>query len=79
LIKKGANVNALQQGGFTALHAAAQNGNLDLCKLLIEAGADMNARTTEGQTALDFAVKSGSPVLSQYFSAMSKKNRLDTI
>jgi ankyrin repeat protein len=31
-------------GGSTALHSAAYNGNLDLCRLLVEARADLSLR-----------------------------------
>ena len=33
LLKHGAEVNAAQEGGFTPLHAAAANGDLDLVRL----------------------------------------------
>lgn len=36
LIEKGADVNAKQQGGYTPLHAAVQNGSREMAKLLIE-------------------------------------------
>nr|CAI5856379.1 unnamed protein product [Callosobruchus analis] len=33
----------LRHTGYTALHYAARNGQLDVCKLLIDNGANINA------------------------------------
>jgi len=46
LIKKGADVNASSNTGFTPLGAAAINGNLSTVKLLLEAGADASSVTS---------------------------------
>lgn len=50
LVAAGADVNATQQGGWTALHAAALHGNLPLVRLLLEAGAAPGAKNDGGQT-----------------------------
>jgi ankyrin repeat protein len=55
LIEAGADVNAVQQAGFTPLHAAAMTGQVDLAKLLLDRGADPGARTDDGRTALAMA------------------------
>ncbi len=55
LIEAGADVNAVQQAGFTPLHAAAMTGQLDLAKLLLDRGADPNAKADDGRTALAMA------------------------
>lgn len=39
LLEHGANVNARQQGGFTALDAARQNRNSEMIELLLDHGA----------------------------------------
>ncbi len=44
----GANVNAADWGGFTALHRAAFNGNLDCVIALLDAGALPNSRDIVG-------------------------------
>jgi len=44
LIDAGANVNARDSHGETALMRAAQMGYAETAKLLIESGADVNAR-----------------------------------
>jgi len=55
LIAAGADVNATQHGGWTALHAAALHGNLPLVRLLLDAGADANAKNDTSKTPADLA------------------------
>jgi ankyrin repeat protein len=55
LIEAGADVNAVQQAGFTPLHAAAMAGRVDLAKLFLERGADPSAKADDGRTALAMA------------------------
>lgn len=52
LIKRKANVNARDNIGFTALHAAVQVGNVEIIKLLLENGADVNARNAYGNNPI---------------------------
>ena len=54
----GANVNALDQGGQSALILACQNpkASPDLVKALISAGANINLRSRNGYTALTWAL-----------------------
>ena len=40
------------RNGNTAIHIAAQNGHLDVVKMLIESCADLNAKNSKGNTAL---------------------------
>jgi ankyrin repeat protein len=47
LIDSGAEVNASDKYGQTALMHAAQKRHLEFAKLLIDSGADMNAKTRE--------------------------------
>ena len=51
-IHAGANVNAKDSTGKTALHLAVFNKNMDVVKSLITAGADVNAKDNNGMTPL---------------------------
>ena len=49
-------IDARDKDGRTALHVAAAEGLLRMCKYLLRRGADPNAQTLTGQTPLHFAV-----------------------
>ena len=59
LVDAGADVNARQHGGYTALHSAAQNGRMEVIDLLLERGADPDAAAEDGRRPLDFARDEG--------------------
>ncbi len=60
LLKQGADVNAAQGDGMTALHWAAMNGNVEMAKVLMVAGANLEAVTRIGDyTPLHLASKGG--------------------
>jgi ankyrin repeat protein len=60
LVKQGADVNAPQGDGMTALHWVAVNGDGELARLLIEAGANLRAVTRNGAyTPLHLAGRGG--------------------
>ena len=48
-LKQGADVNAAQGDGLTALHLAAQEGNLEIVKVLLGAKANVNAKSKIGE------------------------------
>jgi ankyrin repeat protein len=52
-------VNARQHGGWTALHAAAQSGEVQMAELLIAAGADVQAPADNQQRPWDLALTKG--------------------
>jgi ankyrin repeat protein len=53
LLEAGANPNAVNPRGDTALHIAAHDGRLGPLRELVAGGADVNARNSAGQTALE--------------------------
>jgi ankyrin repeat protein len=55
LLDAGADPNGRGEGGFTALHAAAQNGDEELMRLLEERGADPSLAADDGTTPADLA------------------------
>jgi ankyrin repeat protein len=60
LIKQGADVNAAQGDGMTALHWAANHGDVEQTRMLIYAGARLEAATRNGNyTPLHFAAQGG--------------------
>src|SRR5947207_14716826 len=61
MIKRGADVNAPQGDGVTALHWAARHGDAGLVTALVGAGASLRAETTFGAyTPLHLAAERGS-------------------
>jgi thioredoxin-like negative regulator of GroEL len=59
LLDKGADVNARDKDGLTALMWAAAGGRTDIVKALLDKGADVNAKTSYGYTALMWAAAGG--------------------
>jgi len=54
-LEHGANVNAKDAKGYTALQGAAFRGDNEMVKYLISAGADIHATAKDGDTVADFA------------------------
>jgi ankyrin repeat protein len=60
LLKQGADVNAAQGDGMTALHWAASRGDVDQTRMLVYAGARLEAMTRNGNyTPLHLAARTG--------------------
>lgn len=60
-LNAGANVNAVNEHGLTALMAASLGGHNKIAELLVSKGADINAKTGDGNTALLMALGNSHP------------------
>jgi ankyrin repeat protein len=66
LIDHGADINATDKYGYTALHWAAYEGQFDTVKLLVERGAKLEIKDNSGATPLLIAAKRGYPDIAKY-------------
>jgi len=71
LVAKG-NPNAVDTGGWSALQAAAENGHLEIVKLLVAAGANVNYASEHG-TALQFAVRAKQDAVASFLRSVGAK------
>jgi ankyrin repeat protein len=55
LLMRGAEPDAVQAAGFTALHSAAFHGDREIAELLLGYGADPRRKTTDGKSPADLA------------------------
>lgn len=51
----GANLDIVDNEGYTALHYAAERGRYEIVKLLLEKGANLNIKNDDDQTPLELA------------------------
>jgi hypothetical protein len=73
-VVEGANVNAKDSMGETALMKAAANGHRDIVKILVANGADVNLENPVGQTATMLAAAKGhSDIVELLRAARAKK------
>jgi len=59
LVQRGADLNACDPSGRTALHRAAWDGRMVIVDLLLESGAKLNVQDHSGYTALHIAAEKG--------------------
>ena len=57
MLELGSDPNIKDSNGWTALHYAAQNGDLESVKILIDKKADINSFSNNGRTPLHLAAK----------------------
>lgn len=73
LIKKGANLSAIDGKGQTPLHKAAVWNNLYALRLLLSLGANTSVRDKSGKTALDYAKSPEAISLLKQFGAQGSQ------
>ena len=73
LLKRGADVNAQNLSGFTALAHAAEAGAAEAAKVLLAAGADTTLKTQAGSTAAEVARQNGHPDVAQLIDRGAKR------
>jgi ankyrin repeat protein len=66
LVAKGAELEARNSDGNTALHLTSRKGWLTSVKYLLQKGANMQAKNNAGDTALHLASKEGHSSTLQY-------------
>ena len=73
LLALGASPNSVQLGGWTALHAAARNGDQAIVDMLQLRGADPTRASDDGHTAIDLAEENGHGALANVLRMASAK------
>jgi ankyrin repeat protein len=68
LLAQGADPNLKNEEGYNGLLITLKYGDLESCKLIVEAGAKLNYQDEQGNTVLDFAVNSNSPCCEYLYS-----------
>ena len=69
LMNAGANqINSVsERHANTSLMTAANNGNLEVCQILVKRGANVHAKSHHGFTALDMASNKGDRLTIEFF------------
>jgi hypothetical protein len=67
-LRTGANVNARDQHGQTALMLAAHRGHREMVETLVGAGADLNATAKYNLTALMLAIVAGHATIARFLA-----------
>lgn len=73
LIRNGADINAKDKYGDTALMGASREGNLEVVKFLVQKGANINVKNEDGNTALMEALGEGNLEVVQYLKSKGAK------
>lgn len=79
LLAKGADVGASTLDGVTALHRAAEAGDLDMLKLLLDRGADVNSQRKSGRSPLASSVLFGHGTAVRYLLSKGAKTNLGDV
>jgi len=74
IIKKGANIDAMEETGMTPLQIVTRHSNLDSIKLLINYGANPIISSPDGWNAFHYACKICSLEIVKYFVELLENN-----
>ncbi len=77
LLGKGAEISAATKSGVTALHRAAESGDVETLKLLLGRGANVNVQQKDGRTPLGSAAISGREAAVRYLLSQRADPNLD--
>ena len=69
LLERGADVNARQHGGYSALHTPCFANNRAMAELFLTHGADVAAQADDGKTPADVASQQGNMELAAWLRA----------
>ena len=64
--------------GFTGLHLASANGQIEIVKFLLHNGADIDCKTYSGTTALHVAIQHGQYKMAKFLIANGAEVNLTT-
>ena len=73
----GADVNARDQNGYTAVHHAAARGDVDVIRYLVKKGADVTLISRKGQSTADMANSPGQRL--PVFSGRPRGNQTEPV
>jgi ankyrin repeat protein len=65
----GADLNAKDNDGETALHEASKWDHQDIVKFLIDKDADVNAKASDGRKPIEIAIASGNTAIAELLKA----------
>ncbi|XP_012688345.1 transient receptor potential cation channel, subfamily N, member 1 [Clupea harengus] len=78
LLKSGADVNAEQENGETAMHVAARHGSLQMLRALIEEGGDLTWKSKAGENPLHVAVRHcHAPIVEEILKYLTSERSLE--
>jgi Ankyrin repeats (3 copies)/Ankyrin repeats (many copies) len=79
LLKKGADYNARNKKGWTALSLSCAKGHVNIAKQLLARGADIDARSKDGWTPLSIAFSKKNPKLLKLLAYYCAKSPWATV
>ena len=79
LVSKVEDKNPFDNEGFTPLHAAAREGNLEMYKFIAERVENKNPANSDGETPLSLATKEGHEEICRLIYAYIKRQSNQTL